>query len=109
LIKPRTKPLKTITLFFIIQALRRTTNQPPPTERTMKREYKGFVLEADIRELANGRYALGVIVIEYQHNADRVWSFSAANNFATKEEAEVRSLYFGKHILDGKVANCRVA
>ncbi len=71
-------------------------------------EYKGYVIEANPDELADGGRWTTNITIE-RHDGEGVMAdpFSAANTFDTKEEATAHCINFGRQIIDGQVSGCQ--
>lgn len=71
-------------------------------------EYKGYVIEANPHELADdGRWTTNIAIERHDDEGVMAHQFSAANTFASKEEATAHCINFGRQIIDGQVPGCQ--
>jgi hypothetical protein len=69
----------------------------------MSREnYKGYVLEANPRQLENGLWSLNVNIESHFGGGVDVQPYSAENCYTTKEMAIAHSLNLGRQIVNGR-------
>jgi hypothetical protein len=69
--------------------------------------YKGYTIEARPHQLADdSRWTLNITISRDDGEQLIEQTFSAANLFATEEEAVQHCLNFGRQIVDGQVAGC---
>lgn len=72
--------------------------------------YTGFEIHASPYQLAEtGYWKITTHIV--RHTADQIRSreFGASHSYPTREEAVGHCIQFGKHIIDGEVADCSVA
>lgn len=71
--------------------------------------YKGYVIKPIPQQLADSDRGNMNLTISKDHRHSVVETqFSAANTFATEEEANEHCINFGKQIIDGKSKTCTV-
>ena len=69
---------------------------------SMKRNYKGFVIEASPDPLIGGRWSTKVIIRKYRGDSITQRPFSTDNIWDSEIDAVNHSFNFGKQIVDGK-------
>ncbi len=71
--------------------------------------YKGYEIRATPLQLPeSGEWTLDIEIVRHTGDAVNLRSFSAQNEFWTREEAIVRCFAFGRRIIDGKVKDLTV-
>ncbi len=71
-------------------------------------EYKGYEVTSASEQLAgSSEWTLRVSIVKYRYtiNITNQQFFDAKNSFSTKEEADSKSVEFGRNIIDGKLPN----
>lgn len=69
--------------------------------------YKGYEISAASQQLRDtGRWTTRAYVTRHKERQTTEKEVSAANTFATKEEADKHSLEFARQVIDGKIAGC---
>ncbi len=72
--------------------------------------YKGCEIRATPLQLPeSGEWTLDIEIVKHRGDTVNLRSFSAQNEFWTREEAIVRCFVFGKRIIDGKVKGFTVS
>ena len=71
--------------------------------------YKGYVIDAAPYKLAESKgWSINIYIRHDTGDAINTKNFSAANIFATQEEAIQHCIDFGRRIIDGEIENCTV-
>ena len=78
----------------------------------IRKTYKGFELAAVPKQLSeSAQWTLEVVITKHHDSRNETLTapYSAANTFASKEEAENASLEFGAKIIDGSIPGLSVS
>ncbi len=71
--------------------------------------YKGYIIDAAPYKLAESKgWSINIHIMHDTGDAINTKNFSAANIFATQEEAIQHCIEFGRRIIDGEIENCTV-
>ncbi len=65
--------------------------------------YKGYVIESNPRQLADGTWSINVGIESHEGGCVRSANYHAANTFATDLEATEHGMNFGRQIIHGRV------
>ncbi len=65
--------------------------------------YKGYTIECDLQELADGRWSFETIIYKDKSYGVVDKIFPAESIYKTKEEAIKNCINFGKQIVDGEI------
>ena len=69
--------------------------------------YKGYIIEAEPRQLADSsRWTLNIVIERHEGGKVNTMPFSAADTFETRDEAMQHCVHFGHQIVDGKIPGC---
>jgi len=71
--------------------------------------YKGFVIEAQPRQLTKDKkWSIEILIWKHTGKFSKCRSFSASNTYTSKKEAIKNCFVFGKKIIDREIKNCTV-